>query len=44
MKNKHACILIQISLNFVLKGPIDNKSVLVKVPVLLSYSFVPNRW
>ena len=29
--NEKFCILIRISLKFVLKGPIDNKSVLVQV-------------
>ena len=29
--NEKFCILIKISLNFVLKGPIDNKAALVQV-------------
>ena len=37
--NEKFCILIQISLKFVLKGEIDNKSALVQV-----FGLAPNRW
>ena len=35
--NKNCCISIRISLNFVRKGPIDNKSMLFQGPVLLTF-------
>ena len=42
--NKNVCIAIQISLNFVPKGPIEKKSALIQVMAWQWTGLVPNRW